>query len=190
MALGLVLAAAYLPSDAARGKSMYLVQPRPASVRGLAVGLADATSLWAPAGTAGCGLMDLPEPLLHHVMSLLEPRDLLRLRAVNWALADAARALPCGIFAKLSICLPDSSLEAHWCVRSLVQACRVASCRLLRGFAMSRMQWGLLDQADEAKRRCERSVIRQDVARALQCGIEEDKCRILLTNPLSRRQRS
>ena len=64
----------------------------------------------------GPGLADLPEPVLHHVISLLEPRDLLRLRAVNRGLAQAVRALPDGIFAKLSICLPSGAPEGQQCV--------------------------------------------------------------------------
>ena len=67
------------------------------------------------------GVADLPEPVLHHIMSLLGARDVLRLRAVSRGLAGAAHSLPGGIFAELSICLPDSTPEGQQCVRSTVR---------------------------------------------------------------------
>ena len=57
----------------------------------------------------------LPDALLHHVMLMLEPSDMLRLRAVSRGLAAAVRTLPGCLFAKLSIVLPDGSPDTERC---------------------------------------------------------------------------
>ncbi len=62
------------------------------------------------------GLAALPDALLHHVISMLAPSDTLRLRAVSRGLAAAVRTLPGGLFAQLSVALPDGLLDAEWCV--------------------------------------------------------------------------
>ncbi len=108
---------------------MLAVEPQAASAPGL-VALSDPAAgpgaAMLSAGFVGsAGLADLPEPVLHQIMSLLEARDVLRLRAVSRGLAEAVHVLPGGIFAELSICLPDScpdsSLEGQQCVRSTLR---------------------------------------------------------------------
>ena len=63
----------------------------------------------------GPGLEDLPDALLHHLMSMLAPADTLRLRAVSRSLAAAARTLPGGLFVQLSIVLSDRFPDTERC---------------------------------------------------------------------------